>query len=377
MSVSFDMQKTTKKKNTSKTQQSRKASSKSVSRAKQNWFSRKKDALMRRRKVFLDRRPHRSFRLTRRRDYVRRLQLPGYWSLLKTTASTLWAYKSMMIPIVILYAALTFIFLGIISQQIYTTLSDTLHTTSGDIFKSGVSKIGEAGLLLVTGVTGNFSATPSPEQQSLRQIYGILIGLLIWLTTVWSLRAFLAGQRPRFRDALYNAGAPLVATFLVLFVVAVQLLPAALGALVISAGVTSGLMSSGVEAMLIFVSAGLLIVVSLYWVTSSFIALVVVTLPGKYPMQAIRTAGDLVIGRRLRILLRMIWLGFCMAVVWAIVMIPIILVDAWIKGLWSAISWLPVVPVAFLLMSSLSVVFVSAYVYLLYRRIVDDDAKPA
>jgi hypothetical protein len=169
----------------------------------------------------------------------------------------------------------------------------------------------------------------------------------------------------------------LVATFLVLFVVAVQLLPAALGALVISAGVTSGLMSSGVEAMLIFVSAGLLIVVSLYWVTSSFIALVVVTLPGKYPMQAIRTAGDLVIGRRLRILLRMIWLGFSMAVVWAIVMIPIILIDSWIKGLWSAISWLPVVPVAFLLMSSLSVVFVSAYVYLLYRRIVDDDAKPA
>jgi hypothetical protein len=66
-----------------------------------------------------------------------------------------------------------------------------------------------------------------------------------------------------------------------------------------------------------------------------------------------------------------------MAVVWAIVMIPIILIDSWIKGLWSAISWLPVVPVAFLLMSSLSVVFVSAYVYLLYRRIVDDDAKPA
>lgn len=342
-------------------------------RSKENLFGRIVESIRNRKRAFSVRRPHHSFRLTRRRDYVRRLTLPGYITFTKFVGGTLWRHKRIMTWIVVLYAALTFVFLGIASQQTYKTLSETLRTTSGDIFHSGLGEIGGAGLLLITGISGNFSTAPSEIQQ----LYAVIIGLLVWLTTVWALRALLAGQHPRFRDALYNAGAPIVPTFLVVFVAAIQLLPAALGALVISAGVASGIAERGVEAMLLFASAGLLIVLSLYWITSTLIALVVVTLPGKYPLQAIKTAGDLVIGRRLRILLRLIWMSVCVALAWIIVMIPIILFDAWIKGLWSAISWLPVVPVAFLLMSSLSVVFASAYVYLLYRKIVDDDAKPA
>lgn len=94
-------------------------------------------------------------------------------------------------------------------------------------------------------------------------------------------------------------------------------------------------------------------------------------------MQALRTAGDLVIGRRLRVLFRLLWLVLTLIVAWAVVMIPIILLDAWLKGAVAAISWVPLVPVMLVVMGAASVTIGATYVYLLYRRMVDDDATPA
>jgi hypothetical protein len=129
--------------------------------------------------------------------------------------------------------------------------------------------------------------------------------------------------------------------------------------------------------MLFWVAAALLVLLSLYWITSTMIALVIVTLPGMYPLRAIRTAGDLLIGRRLRVMFRIVWLAVVTTIIWALVMMPVILIDAWLKGVFPAISWLPVVPVMLLIMGTITVVWMSSYVYLFYRRIVDDGAAPA
>ena len=58
-------------------------------------------------------------------------------------------------------------------------------------------------------------------------------------------------------------------------------------------------------------------------------------------------------------------------------MIPVILLDTVIKSALPAIQNVPIVPYVGAFMSSATVVWFAAYVYLLYRRIVDDDAKPA
>src|SRR5690606_852821 len=100
---------------------------------------------------------------------------------------------------------------------------------------------------------------------------------------------------------------------------------ASLASIAISAAMPTGLISEGVEAMLFWTVVILLMVLSLYWVTSTLIALVVVTLPGMYPLRALRTAHELVVGRRLRIVLRIVWLFFATVVFWALIMIPIIL----------------------------------------------------
>jgi len=321
----------------------------------------------------LNRRPHRSFQRTRRRDYVRSLKLPGYWSFTNMVRKMVWQNRKSLLWLAIIYAGLTAIFVGISSQDTYTQIGDAIRTTSGNLFKGNWGSIGQAGLLLLVGATGG-SANALTEAQ---QIYAALIILLTWLTVVWLLRARLAGKRVKLRDALYSAGAPILSTFLVAIVGTIQLFPVALAVIGFGGASTVGLFNGGVEAMIFWTVAALLTALSLYWLTSTFFALVIVTLPGMYPMQAIRTAGDLVVGRRLRILLRLLWLGFITSIVWSLVMIPTILFDTWLKGVTSGLDWLPVVPIALLIMTTLTVIWVASYVYMLYRRIVDDDASPA
>lgn len=324
-------------------------------------------------KDFMSRRPHRSFRLTRRRDYTRSLQLPGYWAFSYYVLQTVWKQRRLFGLLTLVYAVLSGLIVGIASQDTYTQLSDALKETGGDLFEGNFGEIGKASLLLAATITGGANATPTEGQQ----IYGGIFALLIWLTTVWLLRNILAGHAVRLRDGLYNAGAPIISTFFVGVVLLVQLLPLGLAFVGYSAAVNSGLLSGGVAAMVFWTAASLLAVLSLYWVTSTIIALVIVTLPGMYPLRAIRTAGDLVIGRRMRILLRLLWMLLAVAVVWAVVMIPIVIFDTWLKSVWTAIAGFPAVPIALLVMSSISIVWMASYVYLLYRKVVDDDAKPA
>lgn len=324
-------------------------------------------------KRFMARRPHRSFRLTRRRDYRRSLKLPGYIGFTRSVNRTVWKYRKPLLWLIVVYVVFSTVLVGIGSQDNYTTLTDTLSQTGDQIFQGNLGHIGEAAILLATITTNGLSGTLTEGQQ----IYSILLVLLVWLTTVWLLRNLLAGHKVRMRDGLYSAGSPIIATLLVGLVLVIQLLPIGIAIIGYSAALASGLLAGGVATMLFWVAAVLLAILSLYWITSTFFALVIVTLPGMYPMKALRAAGDMVVGRRVRILLRMLWMFLMIVLGWVIVMIPVILIDTWIKNTWSATDWVPVVPFFLLIMSTLTIVWMASYVYLLYRKVVDDDAAPA
>lgn len=328
---------------------------------------------VRRFKGFMARRPHRSFRMTRRRDYVRSFKLPGYWNFTGQVFSVLIKNWRLFGGLVLVSIIATIVISGFGAQETYSNLSTTLKESSGDLFKGDFGAVGQASLLLVGTITTGL--TPN-----LTQAQSVLGGLAVffgWLVTIWLLRNTLAGHHPRLRDGLYNSGSPVLATVIVGFIMTLQLLPGAVAAIVYSAAATSGLMEGGVSAMLVWCGVILLSLISVYWLSSSFIALVIVTLPGMYPMRAIKAAGDLVVGRRLRILFRMAWLLFIVLMLWALIVIPVILFDDWIKSLVPAINWLPLVPLVIIAMSSLSLIFTTSYTYLLYRRIVDDDDTPA
>jgi len=322
---------------------------------------------------FLKRRPHRSFRQTRRRDYVRSLKLPGYIAFTNYVTRTIWINRKTFGFLGILYALMTVLLVGIASQDLFSTMANTINTTSGDLFASGFGQIGKAGLLFVTATTGGLSQ-PLTESQ---QIYAGIITLLTWMTSVWLLRNIMAGHKVKMRDGLYSAGSPIVSTFIIALVFIIQLLPLALAFIGYAAASATGLLDSGVEAMLFWIAAGLLAVLSIYWSTSTFFAMVIVTLPGMYPYRALKTAGDIVVGRRLRILLRLIWMVFMVIFTWAIIMIPIIMLDVWIKSFWTAIAWVPTIPILLLVLGAFTIIWISSYIYLLYRKVVADDAQPA
>lgn len=321
--------------------------------------------------AFLQRRPHRSFRRTRRRDYARSLKLPGYWSFTGSVWLMLWRNKKTFLTLVVLYALLAVLMGGITNQETYQKINEMINQSAGEIIKGAWGTVGQAGVLLVSAFV-----TPtelSPEVQLILS----LLGLLVWMTTVWLLRDIMAGRQPKLRDGIYSSGAPIVPTTLIVLVAIIQLLPLGIVALVYAGLSAVGILQEGLGMMLFGVFAALVAALTLYWMTATFLSLVIVTLPGMYPLKALKSAGDVVVGRRLRVLYRILWLFLIVVLAWAAVMIPVVLLDTGIKNLWPAISSAPIVPLAAALMSSLALVWSSTYIYMLYRRIIADDASPA
>lgn len=336
------------------------------------WVAARWTRLRARHRSFMARRPHRSFRRTRRRDYARSLKLPGYVAFTAGVWQMISRQRHIFIPLIVLYAVLMLALGGITNQSTYEQINDLLKESAPTVFTGGAGKLGQAGLLLLSTFATGPTAT-SAEQQ-------VLLGLMMilaWLTTVWLLRELLLKRKPRLRDGLYNSSAPLLSTLAILAVFVLQSLPVGVVALMYAGLSAVGLVDGGFASMLFAMFALAVTVLVLYWLTGTFIALVVVTLPGMYPMRALRASSDLVVGRRLRILFRLLWALAMIVVVWAVVAIPIVLLDSIIKSSWPTIESVPTMPVVAALLTSWSTVWLASYIYLLYRRVVDDDAKPA
>ncbi|MEO5949274.1 MAG: hypothetical protein ABIP74_02635 [Candidatus Saccharimonas sp.] len=325
-----------------------------------------------RRRAFLSRRPHRSFRRTVRRDYSRSLNLPGYHAFTLQVLKELKVHRRTLGLLVIFYALLMILLGGITNQENYTQINQLLEQSSSTLTEGGLDKVGQAGLLLVA----TFASGPSNLSAD-QQVYLALILIFVWLSIVWMLREYKLGRKPKLRDGLYNSGAPFISTLLVVLVMICQLLPLGIVALVYAALTSVGIISSGFGSMLFWVVASLIACLVLYWITSTFIGLVVVTLPGMYPMRALKASSDIVVGRRLRIMYRMLWALGTVLLSWLLVMIPLVLLTSWLTSLLPWMSNIAIMPYAVALMTSLTIVWMASYIYILYRKVVDDGVSPA
>lgn len=348
-----------------------KATSKQPAQSRiRGWFL----AASERRRGYLARRPHRSFKRTMRRDYKRSLRLPGYIAMTKQIFSILAKNKRVFIGLALLYGLLAILLSSMMSQDTYLQLRETIDEAASE---DGIGAL-VSNIAIFWGVfTSQLSGDIGGEIGTSQQIFSVLFGLYLWLAVVWMLRAITAGKRPKIRDGLYSSGGPVLGLLLLVFVLLLQLLPAAAAVITYGAADASGLLDQTAILMLFGGGAFMLVTLSLYWMTSTFMAMIIVTLPGMYPMQALKVAGDLVIGRRVRILLRLMWSIFLLLLVWAVVLLPVIALDGVLKSAVPALEWLPLVPLVALLLMSFSLVFEASYVYLFYRKVVDDDASPA
>ena len=315
--------------------------------------------------------PHKSFKRSYREDYKRELEVPGIMYHIFATFRVLFKNWKLFLPLLIIVVVLNVVLVGVMSEASYTQFQDVLDETSVQVAGGDIGNVAKAGLLLISTIT---TGGLSGESSEAAVVFGVVIFLIIWLTTIFLLRHRLAGHKVKLRDGLYNAMTPLISTFIVFAIAVVQCIPIFLLIIVYSAAVQTDFLATPFYALLFFIFAALMILLSGYLLSSSLVALVAVSAPGLYPMKAMHASSDLMMGRRVKFVLRLVALILALAIVWVIVMLPLILFDLWMKTFeWTA--GIPFVPICLNIMTCFTAMYVTAYLYLYYRWMLNYDEK--
>jgi hypothetical protein len=279
-------------------------------------------------------------------------RVSNVWMLTKAAALLLWNNKKLFITITLVYALLNLVLVkGFASGTNVADLKKQLDSLATGNFGGVLSGLGVFVLLL--GSAGNTSNNTAGA-------YQLFSALVVSLAVIWALRQILAGKLLRSRDAYYKGMYPLVPFILVLLIIGLQLIPLAIGSSLYTAVMTNGIAVSIVEKLLwggIFVA---LAAVSLYFLSSSLFALYIVTLPDMTPRQALRSAKQLVAGRRWLVLRKILFLPVLLLLIAAIIMVPIIIVAT------------PLAQWVFFVLTVSSLVAIHTYMYMLYRELLDE-----
>ncbi len=315
---------------------------------------------------------HKSFKRSYREDYLRQTSTPGLLSHAMITFKTIFQHWRTFLPFIALMVFLYIFAVGLMSEDFYKQFQDSIDATSAELAGGKVGNFAKAGLLLISTVTSGGLDAGAGESQT---VFMVLLFLVMWLVTIFLLRHFLAGENPRLRDGLYNSLGPLLSTLVIFVIIFIQAIPLMLVLITYSAAVMTNFLSTPFYALLYFIFAALMILLSGYLLSSSIMALVAVTAPGIYPIKAMFAASDLMAGRRLKMVLRLIYLIFVIAITYIITMLPIILLDLWFKNMWSWISSWPIVPFCLLTVTCFIFIYTTTYIYLYYRWLLDYKEK--
>lgn len=306
--------------------------------------------------------PHRSFYLTTHAQAIRQINISGYVRFCREVARMIWDNRWLYAKALMLLSLCFFLVAGMDSQSNYADTRDALHTANEGGFKTVTTLISRAA---VSGV----SVTNSDKQLP---AYAII--LLGWLTLVYIARhVYGTNRRLRLRDALYQAGAPIVPLLMILVLMLVQLLPLALTMLAYMALSGASYISDGIqiENMGAWCVIGLVAVLTLYWMITSVLCLVTVTIPGIYPLRAYYETSVQVSGRRVKILLRLLMMLVPVVIAWLVVLLPTVLIDDHFK-----FANFPLIGIIGSALAAATYIWMATYIYMLYRRIIDSPLQP-
>lgn len=311
--------------------------------------------------------PHKSFRKTHRHAIrADRLEKPAeYFSILTQTFRMILSRKRLFFGIVFLLMFANIITTGFIGDERYNTIADLFNDES----IANLGAFGSAVGTLVTTVTqGGLNPSPTVEQR----LMTTFSGTLAFMATIYAARQILAKHKPTLRSTLYNCFQPLVPCLLVLIVALVQLIPVLVVYIVSAAATQTGFLLNPFYALLFFGFSALLLLLSYHLALPTIIALVGVTAPGMYPMQAIANATDLIRGKRFSFVL-FIFIGLLtFALLWLITFVPIVMFDQWLGSVWNFWLLIPFAPLVWQFLTFSVIMFISAYIYIYYRRLIDE-----
>lgn len=312
-------------------------------------------------------RSSRSFRLVAADGLPQRPALPGGLKLTGLSLRLLWSNWRLFLAIIVLYILADILFIGMTSQGDYQSFSSSVDQLSQLV--TGTSNVFiNTSLLFGASLTGVIDTSSFSQFQ---QLANFLIGLTTWLVVIWLLRQIVTtGKAAKLRDGLYNGLAPALSSLLIVLTLLLEAVPAALGTLVFVISTQNSLAPGGIEMAMLGLAGILLVLVSLYWLTGSLMALVVVTIPGTYPLLALKSSHAMMPGRRLHLLARLIVLVIILLLIWAILLTPAILIAQHASGL-----GFPLVPAVALVLRAFSTVLATTYLYVLYRAFIDESPE--
>lgn len=311
---------------------------------------------------------HRSFRRSYREDYNRPFEGPGLLSHAVFSFKIIFKNWRIFLPLILLIAVMNILLVGIMNEDTFVQFQKSIDETAEDIQMGELGTFAKSGLLLVSTITTGGLSQGMTEVQ---QVFATLLFIVTWLTTIYLLRHILAGHKVKMRDGLYNALAPFISTLIVALVIFVEAIPAMIVIIAYSAAVATNFLATPFYALIFFIFAALLILLSVYLISSSLVAMIAVSAPGLYPLVAIQTASDLLASRRIKFIIRVLYLFITLIVVWVIIMLPLIALDLFLKSVFPWLVGLPFVSLELLLMTCFSVVYATTYLYLYYRRMLD------
>lgn len=295
---------------------------------------------------------YKSFRLQKKLRHPEHKALPSAWVLWKSTFQTLRVNWKFFLGIAAIYGIGLLIFVRGFSGSIdVNEAKQTLNDLVGGEANGVLQSVAIFGALLGGSVVG---------ENQVVSLYQTILVIIVSLAIIWGLRHMQTptADKVSVKEAFYKGMQPLIPVLIILFVIGLQLTIASIAASIYNAVIVQGLAITGIEQAVWIVLVGLLLLLTLYLLTSSIFALLIATLPGMEPLQALRTARALVQHRRFLLMRKLLVLPILLLIFIGFFVIP-------------AIALLPAIAEPLFFVFSVVTLPISlTYIYNLYRAML-------
>ena len=191
-------------------------------------------------------------------------------------------------------------------------------------------------------------------------LYQTVLLLVCSLALIWIFRQSQAKHTVTAKLAFYQGMDQIIPFLIVLSIIGIQLVPLGVGSYLYSSLIGAGIAVYTWEK---FLTVGLFLLLGLWslrMLTSSLFAMYIVTLPNMTPLRAIRSAKELVRGRRLIIWRKLLLLPFVLTLGTSLIVLPFLLFLT------------PLTVWVFFFLSTAWFAMTHSYLYSLYRELLKD-----
>jgi len=279
-------------------------------------------------------------------------KLSSVWLLAKKSYTVLLTNKKLFLSIILLYAVVDFIFIqgidGVIN--VANLSSEVQHLFHGQ-YKQLNSGFTVYGLMVASFGLGSSSNGGSYFNEW-------LLIVVISLVMIWAIRSTINKIKTTLLESIYK-GVGQIAPFIgVILFISLELLPFIIGLYLFVVALDNSIIVNGIEYAVFIIILLALAALSAYWLSSSIIALYIVSLPNMTPLRALRSAKDLVRDKRLKVIGRLLFLPLALLMISALIIVPIIIFAA------------PWAQYVFLLISFIFLALAHSYLYNLYLELI-------